>query len=519
MPGETPLLLLKAFYLQRLPCPLSGWDKLGTRKRRLPANTLCYQCLRLKRYRHCPRSVTRNVPRNLLQPTSKNNLTIQEISASKIMSCLTGRRSYFEVKAIMDRRYFLKTSGIGLTSFGFMAAAPEFLHQFANAATLREGYGRKKVLVTIFQRGAVDGLNMVVPYGEDEYYKLRRNIAIQAPGKTEGAVDLDGFFGLHPSIKPLEKFWQAKQLAVIHSAGSPDNTRSHFDAQDYMESGTPGYKGTRDGWLNRALQGTTSKDDSPFRAVAMTRSLPRALYGRAPSVAMTNLADFTIKAGMYSQNLKGGFEGVWQQNAKDSLSETGKETFEAVNYLKQANPAQYKPENGAVYPNSQLGRSLMQIAQLIKAGVGLEVAFAEAGGWDTHTNQGGARGQLSNLLRDFAGAIAAFGTDLGKRMDDVVLITMSEFGRTARENGSRGTDHGHANAMLVLGNSVKGGKVYGEWKGLRNDQLNEGRDLAVTTDFRDVFAEAAYKHTGSKDLTKVFPKYSTTPEKFKGFLS
>jgi len=419
----------------------------------------------------------------------------------------------------MDRRFFIKTGGIGLASFGFMAAAPDFLHQFANAADVKNGYGKKKVLVTIFQRGAVDGLNMVVPHGESEYYNLRRNIAIPAPGKPGGAVDLDGFFGLHPSLMPLEKFWQSKQLAVIHSAGSPENTRSHFDAQDYMESGTPGFKGTRDGWLNRVMQGKAGKDDSPFRAVSMTQALPRSLYGRAPSVAMTNLSDFAIKAGIYTQNLKGGFEGVYQQNVNDSLSETGKETFEAVNYLKQANPAQYKPENGAVYPNSQLGRSLMQIAQLIKAGVGLDVAFAETGGWDTHLNEGGSRGQLANLLRDFGASIAAFGTDLGKRMDDVVLITMSEFGRTARENGSRGTDHGHANAMLVLGNSVKGGKVYGEWKGLKSDQLNEGRDLALTTDFRDVFAEAAYKHMGSRDLAKLFPKYNVNRSNFRNFLS
>jgi len=419
----------------------------------------------------------------------------------------------------MDRRFFIKTGGIGLASFGFMAAAPDFLHQFANAADVKNGYGKKKVLVTIFQRGAVDGLNMVVPHGESEYYNLRRNIAIPAPGKPGGAVDLDGFFGLHPSLMPLEKFWQSKQLAVIHSAGSPENTRSHFDAQDYMESGMPGFKGTRDGWLNRVMQGKAGKDDSPFRAVSMTQALPRSLYGLAPSVAMTNLSDFAIKAGIYTQNLKGGFEGVYQQNVNDSLSETGKETFEAVNYLKQANPAQYKPENGAVYPNSQLGRSLMQIAQLIKAGVGLEVAFAETGGWDTHLNEGGSRGQLANLLRDFGASIAAFGTDLGKRMDDVVLITMSEFGRTARENGSRGTDHGHANAMLVLGNSVKGGKVYGVWKGLKSDQLNEGRDLALTTDFRDVFAEAAYKHMGSRDLAKLFPKYNVNRSNFRNFLS
>ena len=419
----------------------------------------------------------------------------------------------------MNRRYFLKSSGIGLASFGLMAAAPKFLHQFASAATLNNaGYGKKKVLVTIFQRGAVDGLNVVVPHGESEYYNLRPTIAIPKPGKTDGAVDLDGFFGLHPSLQPLEAFWKDKRLAIVHGSGSPDNTRSHFDAQDYMESGTPGNKGTRDGWLNRVLQGIDEKDASPFRAVSLTQQLPRSLYGRSPSIAMSNLADFSIKAGIYTQNLAGGFEGMWQDNAKDSLGETGKETFEAVNYLKQANPAQYKPENGAVYPNSQIGRSLTQIAQLIKAGVGLEVAFAEVGGWDTHVNEGNSRGQLSNLLTDFGKAIAAFGTDLGKLMDDVVLITMSEFGRTAKENGSRGTDHGHANQMLILGNTVKGGKVYADWKGLKSDQLNEGRDLALTTDFRDIFSEAAYKHLGSKDLSKIFPGYQASPSKFRGYL-
>lgn len=421
----------------------------------------------------------------------------------------------------MDRRFFLKTSGIGLASFGLMAAAPDFLHQFASAQS-KNSFEKKKVLVTIFQRGAVDGLNAIVPHGDAEYYDLRRSIAVPQPGKTDGAIDLDGHFGLHPSMRPLERFWRSKQFAVIHAAGSPDNTRSHFDAQDYMESGTPGVKGTRDGWLNRALQATAGKEESPFRAVSMTQSLPRALYGKAPSVAMTNLSDFTIKAGLYTTDLKGGFEGIYEQNAKDSLGETGKETFEAVNFLKSANPAQYKPENGAVYPNTEFGRSMMQIAQLIKAGVGLEMAFTDTGRdirWDTHTNQGGARGQLANFLGTFSQAIAAFVTDLGKRMDDVLVLTMSEFGRTARENGSRGTDHGHGNAMLVLGNSVKGGKVYGDWKGLKPDQLNEGRDLAVTTDFRDVFAEVASKHLGSRDLGTLFPKYSVNKGAFRGFIS
>lgn len=419
----------------------------------------------------------------------------------------------------MDRRYFLKASGIGLASFGLMSVAPNFLHQFANASVLTDKSGKRKTLITIFQRGAVDGLNVVVPYGDSDYYNLRRNIAIPKPGSEDGAINLDGFFGLHPSLKPFEKFWQNKQLAVIEATGSPDNTRSHFDAQDYMESATPGVKSTRDGWLNRILQTEAAQNASPFRAVSMTAQVPRSMMGRASTVAMTNLGDFSVQAGIYTQSVQGGFEGLYQEiNSKDSLNQTGKETFEAVNFLKQANPAQYRPENGAQYPQSPLGRSLLQIAQMIKANVGLEVAFAEAGGWDTHVNQGNSRGQLANLLRDFGASIAALATDLGQRMDDVVILTMSEFGRTARENGNRGTDHGHANAMFVLGNSIKGGKVYGNWKGLSNDKLYEGRDLDVTTDFRDVFGEVAYKHLGNKSLDKVFPGYQSNPSNFRGFL-
>ncbi|NNF00537.1 MAG: hypothetical protein HKN25_16080, partial [Pyrinomonadaceae bacterium] len=183
----------------------------------------------------------------------------------------------------MDRRYFLKSSGISLASFGLMGLAPNFLHQFANASTLTDAYGKKKILVTIFQRGAVDGLNMVVPHGESEYYNIRRNIAVPKPNQNQGAIDLDGFFGLHPSLKPLERFWSSKQLAIINSSGSPDNTRSHFDAQDYMESGTPGFKATRDGWLNRVLQTKLEERSSPFRAVAMTQQVPRTLMGRYPT--------------------------------------------------------------------------------------------------------------------------------------------------------------------------------------------------------------------------------------------
>ena len=234
----------------------------------------------------------------------------------------------------MDRRYFIKRGGIGLASFGLMAAAPKFLHQFGSAQTTAGSTGRRKVLVTIFQRGAVDGLNMLVPHGESEYYDLRPTIAVARPGQTDGAVRLDSTFGLHPAMGRLEPLWKSGRLAAITSVGSPDNTQSHFDAQDYMESGTPGNKGTRDGWLNRLLQTTAGEHDSPFRAVSMTQQLPRSLYGKAPSVAMTDLTAFSIRAGVYTTELKGGFEGLWQQNAKDDLADTGKETFEAVNFLR-----------------------------------------------------------------------------------------------------------------------------------------------------------------------------------------
>jgi uncharacterized protein (DUF1501 family) len=287
-----------------------------------------------------------------------------------------------------------------------------------------------------------------------------------------------------------------------------------------MESATPGRKGTPDGWLNRYLQSKADSDRSIFRAVSMTQLTPRSMQGKAPTLAISNLADFTIRAGQSSASVQGGFEAIYDQTVNDVLGGTGKETFEAVNYLKKVNPAQYQPQNGAQYPRTPFGNSLLQIAQLIKAGVGLEVAFTDTPGlnWDTHVNEGNARGQLGNLLQQFGSGIAALHTDLGQRMDDVVILTMSEFGRTVRENGNRGTDHGHANAMFVLGNSVRGGKVYGQWPGLRNDQLNEGRDLALTTDFRDVFGEIATRHLGTSNLQTVFPGYASSEAKFKGFL-
>jgi uncharacterized protein (DUF1501 family) len=412
----------------------------------------------------------------------------------------------------MNRRFFLKSGGLTLASVGVVGMAPSFLKRVVEAQGLSAApNGRRKTLITIFQRGAVDGLNMVVPHGERAYYELRPQIAIAQPGRAAGdsAVDLDGFFGLHPSMSPLKRLWDDKRLAVVHAVGSPDNTRSHFDAQDYMESATPGVKSTQDGWLNRYLQARPDPKATPFRAISMTQNLPRSMQGRAGAVAMRNLSDFQIRAGAYTAGVQGGFEGLYEQGVNDVLRGTGKETFEAVNFLKKVNPAQYKPENGAQYPNGEFGNALRQIAQLIKAGVGLEVAFTDVGGWDTHRGQGGARGQLANLLGQFAQGLYALVTDLGPaRMQDVLVLTMSEFGRTARQNGTGGTDHGHANAMFILGGSVRGGKVYGQWPGLKEEQLNEGRDLALTTDFRDVFGEVVSKHLGAVDLKKVFPGYA-----------
>src|SRR5215208_293325 len=418
----------------------------------------------------------------------------------------------------MNRRFFLKSGSIALASIGLSLSPPAFLERIALGQTTS---GKRKTLIAIFQRGAVDGLNMVVPFGESNYYDSRPSIAIPKPesNNAEAAVNLDGFFGLHPLMSSFKPLWDSKQLAIIHASGSPDNTRSHFDAQDYMESATPGLKSTSDGWLNRYLRSKQDSDQSLFRAVSMTKTMPRVLQGPEPAIAMSNLSDFAIRAGKSSANLQDGFEAIYARETKDSLAGMGRETFEAVNYLKKANPAQYQPENGAQYPRNPFGNSLLQIAQLIKAGVGLEVAFTDVGGWDTHVNQGNSRGQLGNLLQQFSSGIGALYQDLGQRMDDVVILTMSEFGRTVRENGNRGTDHGHANAMFMMGNSVRGGKVYGRWPGLKNDQLYEGRDLALTTDFRDVFGELAIRHLGSTDSKSIFPGYSLNDSNFKNFLA
>jgi uncharacterized protein (DUF1501 family) len=372
----------------------------------------------------------------------------------------------------------------------------------------------------------MDGLNAVVPYAEQDYYNLRSSIAVPRPGaggaqpNQAPAIDLDGFFALHPALAPFKPIYDSGQLAIIHASGSPDNTRSHFDAQDYMESATPGVKSTADGWLNRYLQSNGAADSSPFRGMAMGPTLPRVMQGKASAIAMNNINDFTIRAGSgeTGQAVQGGFEAMYSQTVNDALRGAGKETFDAMKLLKRVNPAQYKPSPDAVYPRGAFGDRLRQVAQLIKSDIGLEIAFTDIGGWDTHANQGSSQGQLATRLTEFAQGLSALHTDVKERADDVVILTMTEFGRTARENGNRGTDHGHASVMFALGGSVKGGKVYGKWPGLKSHQLYEGRDLAITTDFRDVFAELAKKHLGATDLNAIFPGYQINASNFKGLI-
>lgn len=415
----------------------------------------------------------------------------------------------------MNRRVFMKSGAMALATMGLN---PSFLRRTVFAQDLLKGAAlngnaRGRVLIVLFQRGAADALNVVVPFGEANYYRMRPTIAVPRPasGAANTAIDLDGFFGLHPSLAPLKPLWDDGILAPVHAVGSPSNTRSHFDAQDYMESGTPDDKGTRSGWLNRylAVKGTCDECHLPgngaFRAVAMTPQTPRILEGTSPTIAMNSLDEFTVRStGSQAESI----EALYRTGSADVVHAAGGEMFEAIRILRSANPRQYAPQNGAEYPRSPFGQHLRQIAQLIKADVGLEIAFADVGGWDTHVNQGGATGQLAQRLGDFAQSIAALVTDLGPRMSDVAILTMSEFGRTAHQNGNGGTDHGHATAMFVIGGDVKGRKVHGKWPGLEQEQLNEGRDLALTTDFRSVFSEVAFKHLGAARMDAVFPGFA-----------
>jgi uncharacterized protein (DUF1501 family) len=443
----------------------------------------------------------------------------------------------------INRRVFMKRGALALLAPGI---EPDFVRRSLLAQTT--GATRRKAVGVIFQRGAVDGLNMVIPFGDPGYYAGRRTIAVAAPqrGNASGTTDLDGFYGLHPSLRPLSDLYRTREMAVVHAVGSPHPTRSHFEAQDFMETAMPGAKSEREGWLNRVLQHTRcgecdgrtladprahAQDHSvgqaglaaaphpALRGVAFGAALPLALKGQHPTLAIRDLERFGVIAGR-DDSLGSTFERLYGSRSDgDIVSAAAEDAFDAAAILRGVHPGRYQPREGVRYPAGEFGRSLRQIAQLIKVDVGVEVAFADLGGWDTHVAQGGADGQLARRLSEFAQGIRALYDDLGDRMEDVVILTVSEFGRTVAENGSGGTDHGHANCMLILGGSVAGGRVHGAWPGLAREQLYEGRDLAVTTDFRDVFAEVATRHLGAQRVDRVFPGYEIDARRFKGILS
>ena len=418
-----------------------------------------------------------------------------------------------------SRRAFLKSSGLAMVSLGVgSASAPGFLHRAALAAAPSPGStGRRKVLVTIFQRGAMDALAAVPSLEHESQLRSLRPRLFQSAARSAGsdaALDLGVGFGLHPALEPLLPLWRERSLGIVHAVGSPDPTRSHFDAQDYMETGTPGRKGTSSGWLNRVV-GELGHDGSPFRAVSITPALPRSLYGTEPAVAVARLEDFHLTASRdalasSSASSGRGFEALYSQASNELLRSTGSDTFEAIEVL-DAVAAESRGASAAGYPQSPLGSSLAQIARLVRAQVGLEVAFAESGGWDTHVRQGAATGVFALRARDLAQSIAAFWNDLGEHRSEVVLLTMTEFGRTVRENGSAGTDHGHASCSFVLGESVEGGRVQGPFPGLREHELYEGRDLAVGTDFRALFAGVAAGHLGVARPAELFPGWAGNP--------
>lgn len=410
-----------------------------------------------------------------------------------------------------SRRGFIKAGGLALFGIG-MGGIPAFLAE-AVAGTKPLGlFNRTKILVCIFQRGAMDGLMAVTPF-TDEYLKAARPglfMTAAKGGKNAPLIDLDGRFGLHPSMSAFEQVFRDKRLGIVHGIGSPNNTRSHFDAQDYMESGTPFKKGTDSGWLNRAVGLLGHDGATPFQGVSLTSSLPRSFYGEHPAVAISNLQDFNIQM---RGNVKGAnmvaksFEDLYDQTSSELLKDTGKESFEAIKMLQKTDTKNYKPSNNALYPNTALGNSLKQIAQLIKMNVGMEVAFAESGGWDTHFNQGTDTGIFARNVNDLSNSIMAFWTDMGTLQDDVTVMTMTEFGRTVKQNGTGGTDHGRASCNFILGNGVSGGLVHGNVQPMAVENLEDGRDLAVTTDFRSVFSEVADKHLNLNNDKVLFPEW------------
>ena len=401
------------------------------------------------------------------------------------------------MSAPLSRRLFLKGAGLAAVGVGFHPSS--LLVRTAQAA----GAG-PQVLVQVFLRGGADGLNQVVPFGDPGYYDLRGEIALARPGTGGGTLSLDGYFGLHPELAPLLPLWQDRRLAILPAVGNNGLTRSHFDAQDFMETGTPGVKTTSDGWLDRAVARVPGTEVT--QAVAFASVLPRSFLGGEPVLVAQNLATFDLRARNWRAEAETLLRAMYEPRA-DAFGQVGRETFSAIQALAESPAVDAGPANGAVYPTAAVGSSMRQAAAVIKAGLGTRCIFVNVtGGFDTHANQLAAN---ANDYRSLGAALAAFAVDLGPRLDDVVVMVDTEFGRTASVNGSGGTDHGAAHCMLAFGGRVRGGRIVGGWPGLAQPALHDGRDLAFTVDYRDAFQEIARAQLGVTE--SLFPGYSPGP--------
>jgi uncharacterized protein (DUF1501 family) len=402
-----------------------------------------------------------------------------------------------------SRRVFLRSAGLG----GLILPA-----WFPRVAFSAAPSTQRDVLVCIFLRGGADGLNVVVPVGDDDYYRSRPALAILPPGSAgRAAIDLDGFFAFHPSLAPLKELYDDGVLAAVQATGSPDKTHSHFDAMDFMERGTPGSKAIPTGWLGRHLVTLDTGNRSPFRAVGVGSLLPASLRGPVPATALRSIAGFHLQGRPGEEDAIARFQArLSSLHAGDAwLDLQARQTLEAVATLAAADPGSREPANGARYPDTAFGKALRQTAQLIKADLGLEVACVDMGDWDTHAQQGRVTGPMADLLAELAAGLTAFYADLSNRMSRITVVTMSEFGRRVRSNGSGGTDHGHGNFMFLLGGGVRGGRVYGDWPGLARDQLVGPGDLAITTDYRTVLAEILERRLRNPGTAEVFPGFTS----------
>jgi uncharacterized protein (DUF1501 family) len=374
------------------------------------------------------------------------------------------------------------------------------------------------VMVVVFLRGAADGLNIIVPHGDENYYRARPTLAIPQPdasgvSQAQRVIDLDGFFGLHPALSSLQDAWSTQHLSFIHACGSPEDSHSHFRAMEYMERGVVQAVGPASGWVNRHLASLDTGNPSPLRAVGWGEMVQRSLQGSIPVTALHSISDAHLGGDREAAAFfRAMLSRIYANDPR--LGRLGSETLDVINALELLNPATYQVTGGLSYPDDEFGAGLKQLAMLIKAEIGLEVAAIDLGGWDTHFAQGGAEGLMANLLKSMGDGLAAFHADLVDRMDRVILVVMTEFGRRVAENASLGTDHGHGSVMILLGGGVAGGQVHVDWPGLERGNLFGPGDLAVTSDYRDVLSEIVDKRLGNPALAEIFPDFVPTKSGF-----